>query len=84
MNFSSEISKVNSKEELICFINLLATHFKEKSSDWENQDIRSYLEAIGNWMSSMENYYKNTNKPIPDNINWRFIAEILYVGKIYE
>ena len=32
----------------------------------------------------MDGYYKNMSKEEPQNIDWNFIAILIYVGGIYE
>jgi hypothetical protein len=57
---------------------------KHGSSEWENGTIDDYLESIAAWIESFPQCYINTDTPVPTNINWRFIGEVFYVGKIYE
>ena len=55
-----------------------------KPKDWENKTIPQFLEAIASWTEDMEGYYINNRLPIPININWKVIAEILMAAKMYE
>lgn len=84
MEFYEELSKVKSKTNFTEFINLLINDYKNNKQEWENQTIEEYLDGIKSWIEDMEFYYKNTNQEMPDNINWQFLANILYCGKIYE
>ncbi len=78
------IKKIENKDEFIKFIELLADDKTSNSLEWENVDIVSYLNSIKSWVEDMEGYYKNMNLDIPNNIDWKFMATLLYVGKIYE
>lgn len=57
---------------------------RDNSDEWENKDIQSYLEGIYSWVEDMEGYFENMKLDIPANIDWKFIAILFYVGKIYE
>ncbi len=84
MDFNSIINNIESKEDFIEFLNTLSVNKEERSEEWENKDISSYLEGIGSWVEDMEGYFINMKKEMPKNIDWKFIATLLYVGKIYE
>lgn len=78
------INKIDSKDDFIKFIELLADDKSNNSLDWESVDVVSYLNSIKSWLEDMEGYYKNMNLDIPNNIDWKFIATLFYIGKIYE
>ena len=84
MNFNRRIKDINSKEEFMKFLMELQQDKEQKSDEWENADITSYLEAIRSWVNDMDGYFENMNITMPTNINWKFIATLFYVGKIYE
>ena len=78
------IDNINSKQDFISFINILLNDNKDNSDEWENKDIQSYLESISSWVEDMEGYFENMKLDIPTDIDWKFIATLFYVGKIYE
>ena len=84
MNFKSRINDVNSKEDFIIFLTELRHDRKQRSGEWENAEIASYLEGICSWVEDMEGYFQNMGIDLPTDINWKFIAILFYVGKIYE
>jgi len=84
VNLEKEITKVDSKESLIRFIDELRHNFIENKEEWENTDIVSFLEAISAWIDDMEGYYQNHNQNMPANPSWRVIANMLYAAKNYE
>lgn len=84
MEFYEKIEQVTTKNQFLEFLNLLNKDFKLNVDEWENKSIDNYLEAIESWIEEMEGYYKNNNLPVPNNIDWNFLATIFYVGKIYE
>lgn len=84
MEFYEKIEQVATKDEFLEFLNILSKDFKLNVDEWENKSINYYLEAIESWIEDMEGYYKNSDLPVPNNIDWNFLAHIFYVGKIYE
>ncbi|MDQ0087463.1 hypothetical protein J2T12_000857 [Paenibacillus anaericanus] len=84
MELYKEIKNVSDKDQFTEFIGLLVKDFKLNSDNWENRDIESFLEGIKSWVEDMEGYYENNNLPIPQNIDWNFLASLFYVGKLYE
>ena len=78
------IENVKSKEDFISFINKLSEDNQINNDEWENEDILSYLEGISSWVEDMDGYYKNMKLDVPTNVDWKFIATLFYVGKIYE
>lgn len=84
MDFNSAINGVNSKEDFIKFLTELRLDKEQKSEEWENSEIASYLEGICSWVDDMEGYFDNMQIEMPTDIDWKFIATLFYVGKIYE
>ncbi|MBD5546179.1 MAG: hypothetical protein HDQ97_02035 [Lachnospiraceae bacterium] len=84
MDLNSILNKVNSKEKFIEFLTELRYDKEQKSDEWENDEITTYLEGICSWVDDMEGYFQNINMDMPNNIDWKFIAMLFYVGKIYE
>ncbi|MEY9974758.1 hypothetical protein ABH966_005175 [Lysinibacillus sp. RC46] len=84
MEFYEKIEQVTTKDQFLEFLNLLTKDFKHNVDEWENKSIDNYLEAIESWIEVMESFYKNSDLPVPNNIDWNFLAQIFYVGKIYE
>lgn len=78
------IDEVTDKESFLLFMEVLLNDFLQNPKTWENNDIKSYLEAIASWTDDMEGYYENNHLPIPKDINWKVFANILLAAKIYE
>ncbi len=84
IDFNKTISKINSKDDFITFVELLSNDLKNNSDEWENKSLPDYLEAIGSWTHDMEGYYENNHLEIPKNIDWKVFANILMAAKMYE
>ena len=71
------LGKIKNKEDFIKFIEIYTSAISDLS-------VKDYLESVASWTEDMEGYYSNIGKEIPKNINWDFIATLLYAGSIYE
>ena len=77
------IEGLRSKEDFIVFMKVLQNRLKN-DDDWENKSLSDYLEAIQRWVEDMDGYYANMNKAIPENCDWKVMAEILHAASMYE
>ncbi len=84
MNYYAELDSIKSKEDFICFLLKLQKDKKGNDSEWANKSIESYLEAVASWTEEMDGYFSNMNLSLSEDIDWKFIATLFYVGKIYE
>ena len=71
------LGRIKSREDFIEFMKLFVSAEKDRS-------VSCYLEALAAWAADMDGYYRNAGKEMPANINWDFIATLLYAGSIYE
>ena len=71
------LGSIRTKEEFLQFMQLYTDATQDAS-------VKQYLEALTAWAADMEGYYLNAQKPVPENINWDFIATLLYAVSIYE
>lgn len=78
----NEINNIAHKKDLIKFISHLARDFVENSAEWENMTIPEFLLAMGSWI---EEYSECPANDIEwDKIDYKTLAKIIYMGKIYE
>ena len=84
MKINEQVERVNSKEDLVAFINSLAVDLKSNYESWENQNLPAYLGAMASWIEDSDGYYRNHGRPIPKEPTWRNIAEMLLAAKMYE
>lgn len=74
--------KIESKAELIALLNELA---EDAPSNWDNPDLKSYLEAMAAWLGDCEGFYANNDSSTaPHNASWQVIADALQAGTCYE
>lgn len=82
MNPFEMIELIESKEQFIDFLNSLSADSIENSNEWENNSIENYLESIAAWVDSYSSCPRNDIDW--DKVDYKLIAKLFYVGKIYE
>lgn len=77
-----DYKKIESKNQLLELIQSLC---EEDPADWENSSTKHFLEALGAWLGSSEQLYKNLNLDTDaNNPSWQLFADALRAGLIYE
>lgn len=84
MELTELVKNIKNKEDFVIFVRELKKDFENSSSKWENITIDTFLEALARWTEDSDGYYKNTNQPIPQNQDWKAIADMFMGGKMYE
>ena len=64
------------REETPDFLEILAKDYDENHDEWENWTISDYLESISAWIKDSDENF--------ETIDFKKMAEIFYIGKIYE
>ncbi|MGG4450900.1 DUF7660 family protein [Brevibacillus porteri] len=79
MDLFEKCENVDSKDELIEFIKALRHDLQVKPEEWENLSLAAFLEAMESWMEDTIDMGYLSDQP-----EWKSLAAILYMGKIYE
>ncbi|EDV4151872.1 hypothetical protein ZJ78_004978, partial [Salmonella enterica subsp. enterica] len=69
--------EINTREDFIQFLEFLSSNARSNLNEWENKDLPSYFESMASWVEDMDGYYLNQKLPVPEIVNWTFIADIL-------
>lgn len=70
------------RQQLVDAINELLTEL-DGATEWENDSLPAYLEALNALLGSIENAYTNTGSPVPDD-PWAIMARALLGARYYE
>lgn len=76
-----QIENINNIDDFLNFLVKLALNAKENPDEWENKTITDYLGQMASWIddASISNDIVDW-----DNVDYKTLAKILYMGKIYE
>jgi hypothetical protein len=65
---------IKTREDFENFLEILVSDYKEHKEEWENDTLKSYLEALHGY-----NYNSNNDRP-----SWKAFAEMLVAARFYE
>lgn len=76
------IAKITNKDSFIQFLNLLARDYVTNQSEWENKSVIDFIEAMSSWT---EDFSSSPDNDIDwEKVDYKTMAKILYMGKLYE
>lgn len=76
-----QINNIASMDDFLTFVVQLAMDAKEHPEEWENTTITDYLGQMASWV---DDYAMFDNTIDWEKIDYKTLAKILYMGKIYE
>ncbi|GAB1529183.1 MULTISPECIES: hypothetical protein [Brevibacillus] len=79
MDLFEKCNNVDSKDGLIQFIKALRHDLRNNPDEWENLSLDAFLESIEAWMEDTKDMGYLADQP-----EWKSLAAILYMWKIYE
>ena len=78
----ASIEKIADKDSFVHFLNLLAKDYVTNQSEWENKTVIDFIEAMSSWT---EDFSASPANAIDwDKFDYKTMAKILYMGKLYE
>ena len=84
VGISERTETIRSREDLRIFLFELITNLRTAPDEWTNDDLPSFLEAIGAWLNDMDGYYMNAGVDSAKLPTWRLFADMLMAAKTYE
>lgn len=78
------VDRIQSRDDLVKFIEGLVSDLHTQPDDWENPSLDRYLSAMARWLNDSDSFYKNQGSIPPATPEWKTIAEILAAARIYE
>jgi len=84
MELHELIRGIQSKSDLVAFIEALAEDLRSHPDDWENHTLDRYVEALASWLAASDGAYRNQGLEPPTAPSWKNVGEMLYAAKIYE
>lgn len=84
MTLSEQNNSIRSREDFVAFVKALSKDLRENPQSWENANLESFLNALGNWVEDMDGYYTNQGKLVPQQPDWKVAGDMLMAAKLYE
>ena len=84
MSLNAKLENGKKKDDLADFVSELLNDLENNPGEWENDKLDRFLESLSAFIRDMDGMYKNTERAIPEGVNWKFIGELLMGARIYE
>lgn len=77
-----KIHKISNKDDFVAFLNALADDFQEHHEEWYNLTIPEYLMSVASWVEDASEI--NGSEIDWEHTDFKMIANMFYMGKLYE
>ncbi len=84
MGLHDEVERIETREDLAAFVELLRLDYERDPEHWENDDLPSFLEALAAWTADMPGYFENRGLDLADVPLWRLVGMMLLAARSYE
>ncbi len=77
--------KIDSKKEFIQFLKLFIDDYNKNKDEWENNDLKTYFEALFLYLEDIDGFYINLNENVdPEKASWQLFHDAMMGARIYE
>lgn len=84
MNHNAYTETIQSREDFLRFLRLLADDLKSNPDSWENANLPRFLEALAAWIEDMDGYYLNQKQSVPEKPDWQVLRDMFMAARVYE
>lgn len=85
MNVHEMSKKIETKKDFEEFLKCLKSDFEINQDDWENRNLKDFLEALQAYTEDIEGYFKNMKESFDvEKPTWKIFAQLLLGAKVYE
>lgn len=79
---TEQILSIKDKNDFIRFVKDLALDYREHYEEWANTTVPEFLQQMAGWVEDYS--VMPANDFAWEKVDFRVLAAILYMGKIYE
>ena len=84
MELHEEIERIETREDLVRFVDHLLEDLESNREDWENPTLELFLDGLSMQIDGMDSLYRNLGKESPVKPSWRLFADMLCGAKMHE
>jgi hypothetical protein len=84
MELESRVKQIRTRQDLVEFILALREDLESNPDNWENPSLSRFLEAMGAWVESMDQFYRNQGVEFSEQQPWELFGTMLLAARIYE
>jgi len=79
-----QVEQINTREDLVVFIEQLRLDFEQQPEGWGNGDLATFLEGLVDWTDDMAGYLDNRGLDPEEMPVWRLFGMMLMAAAAYE
>jgi hypothetical protein len=83
-HLEERLAEVSSRQDLARFVELLRDDLRDHRDEWENDTLERYLDALAACIEHLDGYFQNVGMPIPEDVRWKLLGQLLLTAKVYE
>lgn len=84
MSAHEQVEQINTREDLVVFIEQLRLDFESHPEGWGNGDLPAFLEGLADWTDDMAGYLENRGLDPEEMPVWRLFGMMLMAAAAYE
>ena len=84
MKLHELVEGVQTREDLVGFLEALRGELRSGPDDWENRQLPDYLEALQAVTGSLDAIFANDGSKLAKQPTWQMLARMLYAAAYYE
>lgn len=84
MSAHEQVEQINTREDLVVFIEQLRVDFEHHPEGWGNGDLAAFLEGLVDWTDDMASYLDNRGLDPEEMPVWRLFGMMLMAAAAYE
>jgi hypothetical protein len=79
-----QVEHINTREDLVAFIEQLRLDFDQHPEGWGNGDLAEFLDGLAGWTDDMAGYLENRGLDPEEMPMWRLFGMMLMAAAAYE
>lgn len=84
MDIHEMVKKIESREDLIEFLEALMVDVRENRAEWNGNDKLDYfLDGVSGWLANLDGWCENRNIPVPEQPTWQLVGQMFMAGKYF-
>ena len=84
MSVHETVELIDTREDLVAFIEQLRSDHEDHPEGWGNSDLASYLDGLAGWTDDMAGYLENRGLDPEEMPVWRLFGMMLMAAAAYE
>lgn len=84
MDIDEYVEQVHDRQNFTQFLEGLIEDYRKNQTQWENQTLENFLEALRGWVIDMDGYFQNIGQEPPVQPSWNLMARMLLAATAYE